>query len=207
MNSRPAIVLAGLVLFIAASVHPARGQEPSYFTLSGGWAWPEAGPVQDSYESGFTVAGSFRAPAAPNYLYGFEVGYTWLTLDSGKLAGEHPGSTFSGGDFGLLSITTEHDYIFRPRTKAVRPFVNFGLGYFASFIDDVKVTSGTTIGNFATGVYEGSFFGLHGGGGVLVPLDRFGLRLDANYQALFASGEDLGFLVARIGIMFYPRGV
>jgi hypothetical protein len=207
MSSRFAIVLAGLVLCIAGWVHPAHGQEPSYFTLSGGWAWPGAGPVKDVYESGFTGAASFRTPAAPNYLYGFEVGYSWLTLDTGKLAGEHAGSSFSGGDFGLLSVTTEHDYIIGQRANAARPFVNLGLGYFASFSDDTSVTTGTTSASFATGVYEGSFFGLHGGGGLLIPLARFGLRIDANYQHLFAAGEDLGFWVGRIGIVLYPRKV
>lgn len=44
------------------------------------------------------IAGSFRTPVVPNALAGLEVGYTWLTLDSDKLAGGHSGSAFSGGD-------------------------------------------------------------------------------------------------------------
>jgi hypothetical protein len=141
---------------------------------------------------------------ADDFLYGFEVGYTWLSLDTAALAGENPGSAFSGGDLGLLSITTENDYLLGAPGRSARPFVNVGLGFFRSFVDDATVTSGSTPADYSTGVYEGSFFGFHGGVGVLIKRERFGLRLDANYQYLFAGGPDLELFPVRAGIIFYP---
>ena len=204
MGSRVALASACLVLVFAGAARPLHAKEPAYFTLSGGWSWPEAGPVKDSHESGFTVAGSFRTPGGPNYLYGLEVGYSQFSLDSAALAERNPGSTFSGGDLGLLSVTTENDYVLGVPGSAARPFLNLGIGYFASFIDDVTVNGTAASGSGTTGVYEGSFFGFHGGAGLLINQNRFGLRLDANYQYLFAAGDDLGFLTARGGIIFYP---
>jgi hypothetical protein len=207
-------------LLLAASARPAYAQraigftdstqeaksgihEVRYFTVSGGWSWPVGGPVEDSYEAGLTLAASFRAGFVPNYLGGIEFGYTWYTLDGAKLAESNPGSTFSGGDMGLLSITTENDYLFGAPEKAMRPFLNLGIGYYKSFIDDARETTGATSADYSTGVYEGSFFGFHAGIGALITRDRFGLRLDTNYQHLFAGGHDLEFFSARGGIVFY----
>jgi len=39
----------------------------------------------------------------------------------------------------------------------------------------------------------------------LIKRDRFGVRLDANYQHLFAGGPDLEFFPVRAGIIFYRR--
>lgn len=178
-------------------------EEPSYFTVSGGYSWPVAGPVENTYQAGFTMGASFRKGVAPSLITGIEFGYTWLTLDSANLASLNPGSTFSGGDMGLLSITTENDYLFGAPEKPMRPFVNLGLGYYKSFIDDATETTGSTTASYSAGVYEGSFFGFHAGIGTLIHRDRFGLRLDANYQHLFAGGPDLEFFTARGGIIFY----
>jgi len=38
-----------------------------------------------------------------------------------------------------------------------------------------------------------------------VARERVGLRLDANYHYLFASGENLEFFPVRAGIIFYPK--
>jgi hypothetical protein len=135
------------------------------------------------------------------------VGYTWLSLDSDKLASSNPGADFSGGDMGLLSITTENDYLVGREENILRPFLNLGLGFFRSFIDDAMVSDGSTPTSYSTGVYEGSFFGFHGGIGALLNRDRFGLRIDANYNYLFAGGPDLEFFSARAGIVFYLQGV
>jgi hypothetical protein len=178
-------------------------KEAEYFTVSGGWSWPAGGPVEDNYQSGFMLAASFRTGLMENYLGGFEVGYSWYSLDSDKLAGKTPGSEYSGGDMGLLSITTENDYLFGSPEKAMRPFLNLGLGYYKSFIDDATVTTGSTVESYSTGVYEGSFFGFHAGIGALVHRERFGLRLDTNYQHLFAGGKDLEYFTARGGLVFY----
>ena len=81
--------------------------------------------------------------------------------------------------------------------------MNLGLGYYKSFIDDATETTGSSTASYATGVYEGSFFGFHAGIGALVNRDRFGLRLDANCRHLFAGGPDLESFSARAGIVFY----
>jgi hypothetical protein len=205
MRSRVVLATLGLMLLFAGLVHPVHGQEHGYTTLSGGWSWPAGGPITESYESGFTLAGSYRTPMADQILSGFEVGYTWLSLDRTELTEKSPGSSFSGGNLGLLSITTENDYLLGAPGSTVRPFVNLGLGFFKSFIDEATVTSNSVPSSYSTGVYEGSFFGFHGGIGVLIKRDRFGVRLDANYNHLFAGGPDLEFFPVRAGIIFYPQ--
>lgn len=179
-------------------------QEPIYTTLSGGWSWPADGPVADSYQSGFTIGGAFRTPVAPHQLSGIEVGYTWLSLDNDKLAQQNPGSTFSGGSMGLLSITGENDVVLGAPGSSMRPFINSGLGYFRSFINDATVTKNGTTSKHDTGVYKGSFFGFHLGVGAMIKREKFGIRLDANYHYLFAGGPDLSFFPVRAGILFYP---
>lgn len=206
MRSSVAVAIAILVLLLAGSVRCVHAQELGYTTLSGGVSWPAGGPVTDSYESGFTLAGSYRMPMSPGFLYGFEIGYSWFSLDGAKLADENPGSVFSGGDLGLLSITTENDYLLGAPGSTVRPFVNLGLGFFRSFPDDATVTHNSVSATYSTGVYDGSFFGFHGGVGVLIKLERFGVRLDANYQYLCAGGPDLEFFPVRAGFVFYPKG-
>jgi len=206
MRSRVARVFPVLILLGVGSAHPLYAEEVDYFTLSGGWSWPVGGPVEESYEPGLTLGASFRKGMAASYLGGIEFGYTWYSLDSAKLAEKDPGSTFSGGDMGLLSITTENDYLFGASENAMRPFVNLGIGYYKSFIDDATVTTGSTPADYSTGVYEGSFFGFHAGIGALIDRDRFGLRLDANYQHLFAGGPDLESFSARAGIVFHLQG-
>lgn len=204
MRSRLASISPVLLLLLAGMASPVHAQdEPEYFTVSGGWSWPVGGPVESAYEPGFTMAASFRAGVAANYLGGMEVGYSWHALDSAGLAGSNPGSTFSGGYMGLLSITTENDYLFGTPGKAMRPFMNLGIGYYKSFIDDAIETSGSTSAAFSTGVYEGSFFGFHAGIGTLLNRERFGLRLDVNYNHLFAGGDDLEFFTTRAGVIFY----
>jgi hypothetical protein len=203
MRSHVARVFPALLLLLAGSASPLRAQDSDYFTVSGGWSWPAGGPVEESYQSGLTLGASFRAELMPDYLGGFEFGYSWFSLDSGKLADKNPGSTYSGGDMGLLSITTENDYLFGAAGGAMRPFLNLGIGYYKSFIDDATETTGSTPAAYSTGVYEGSFFGFHAGIGTLLNRERFGLRLDANYQHLFAGGPDLEFFTARGGIIFY----
>jgi len=205
MRSRALVGLVALALFGAASAHTVGAQEPTYTTLSAGWTWPADGPVADAYSSGFTLAGSFRTAVAPNVLSGLEVGYSWLPLDTAKLAAQNPGSTFSGSDLGILSITTEQDYVMGRPGSTMRPFINSGLGFFRSYgAKDVIITTDGTSSQYNTGVYSGSFFGFHVGVGVLIKRDRFGIRLDANYQYLFQSGDDLGFFPVRAGIIFYP---
>lgn len=203
MRSRFALVFPVLLLLVVGSVHTLHAGESDYFTLSGGWSWPVGGPVENTYEAGFTAAASFRKSVADNYLGGIEFGYGWYSLDTANLEGANPGSTFSGGDMGMLSITTENDYLFGAAANPMRPFINLGLGYYKSFIDDATQTTGSTTESYSTGVYEGSFFGFHAGIGALINRDRFGLRLDANYEHLFAGGPDLEFFSARAGIIFY----
>jgi hypothetical protein len=155
--------------------------------------------------SGLTLAVSFRTAVGPSLLAGLEVGYSWLPLDTAKLAEQNPGSTFSGSDLGMLSITTEQDYILGVPGSTMRPFINTGLGFFRSYgADDVTVTTDGTTSKYQTDVYSGSFFGLHAGIGVLIKRERFGIRLDASYQFLFQSGDNLGFVPLRAGIIFYP---
>jgi len=227
MRFRVALLITASFLFFVGSAHSLHAQvdstatrastpaqttstttksaahEPSYFTVSGGWAWPVGGPVEDQYQSGLMLAASFRKGLLPDYLSGIEFGYSWFSLDSGKLAGKNPGSTYSGGDMGLLSITTENDYLFGVPGRPMRPFLNLGLGYYKSFIDDATVVTASTTKDYSTGVYEGSFFGFHAGIGALINRDRFGLRLDTNYQHLFAGGKDLEYFTARGGLVFY----
>lgn len=207
MRLRIGWALAAFLVLMAGVERPAHAQEQGFAILSGGWSSPQGGPVADSYQSGFMLAGSYRTPVAPNFLTGLEVGYTWLSLDAAKLAERNPGSTFSGGDMGLLSITGENDALLGDPASSARPFLNLGLGFFRSFIDDATVTTGSIPANYPTGVYEGSFFGFHAGVGVLIHRERFGLRLDANYHYLFASGPDLEFFPVRVGIVFYPKQV
>jgi hypothetical protein len=126
---------------------------------------------------------------------------SWVHVLAG-LDGEAPGP-FAGGDMGLLSITTENDYIFGTPGRPFLPFVNLGLGYFKSFIDDATETNGSTTSEYNVGVYKGSFFGFHAGLGALINRDRFGVRLDANYVHLFAGGPDLEYFTVRGGIIFY----
>lgn len=206
MRFRFAVISLVLLLLLVWPASHLRAEEKDYFTLSGGWSWPVGGPVKDSYEPGFTLAGSFRAGVTDHYLSGIEFGYTWLSLDSAGLEEQNPGSSFSGGNMGLMSITTENDYIFGSPEGAMRPFFNAGLGYYRSFIDDAKMTTGSETEIYSTGVYKGSFFGFHAGIGALINRDRFGLRLDANYNYLFAGGPDLEFFSARAGIIFYLQG-
>lgn len=203
-HSATVIAVALLLLLVPLTLLAQDGQEEhDFFTVSGGWSWPMGGPVQDQYQSGFTLAASFRAGLADNYLGGFEFGYSWYSLDTAWLTEQTPGSTYSGGDMGLLSITTENDYIFGAPANPMRPFFNLGIGYFKSFIDDATVTSGGSTEAYSTGVYKGSFFGFHAGIGGLVNRDRFGIRLDANYVHLFAGGPDLEYFTARAGFIFY----
>jgi len=204
---RIAAAMSALLLLLVATTLPLHAGERGYFTVSGGQSWPMGGPVEESYQPGFTLATSFRVGMLSNYLSGFEVGYTWLSLDSDKLASSNPGADFSGGDMGLLSITTENDYLVGREENILRPFLNLGLGFFRSFIDDAMVSDGSTPTTYSTGVYKGSFFGFHGGIGALINRDRFGLRIDANYNYLFAGGPDLEFFSARAGIVFYLQGV
>jgi outer membrane protein W len=206
MRHRVVLVFPVLVLLVVGSARPLHAQEKDYFTVSGGWSWPAGGPVQDTYQSGLTLGAAFRVGVAPSYLSGIEFGYGWYSLDSAKLAEQNPGSTFSGGDMGLLSITTENDYLFGATANAMRPFLNLGIGYYKSFIDDATQTIGSTSEDYSTGVYKGSFFGFHAGIGTMINRDRFGLRLDANYQHLFAGGPDLEYFTARAGIVFYMEG-
>ena len=177
--------------------------EASYFTVSAGGSWPVGGPVENTYQEGFTLGAAFRKAIKANYISGFEFAYGWYSLDTAWLGEQNPGSTFSGGDMGLLSITTENDYLFGEPAKAMRPFLNLGIGYYKSFIDDATETSGSTTSSYNIGVYEGSFFGFHAGIGTMINRDRFGLRLDVNYQHLFAGGPDLEYFTARGGIVFY----
>ena len=142
-------------------------------------------------QSGPTLAASFRVGVTAGYMGGIEFGYSWYSLDASGLAQINPGSTYSGGDMGLLSITTENDYLFGAPVNPMRPFFNLGLGYYRSFIDDAWVTTGSTTEPYNTGVYKGSFFGFHTGIGALINRDRFGLRLDVNYVHLFAGCPDL----------------
>jgi hypothetical protein len=174
-----------------------------YFTVSAGWSFPAGGPVQNTYDTGFVLAGSFRTEVSKGYLTGVEVGYSWYSLDTAGLESLNSGSTFAGGDMGLLSITTENDYIFGTPGRPFLPFVNLGLGYFKSFIDDATETNGSTTSEYNVGVYKGSFFGFHAGLGALINRDRFGVRLDANYVHLFAGGPDLEYFTVRGGIIFY----
>jgi outer membrane protein W len=221
MRSHIALTLAASLVLVVGSANILRAQsqtpagkpqtiaspvtvhEASYFTVSGGALWPAGGPVQDTYQPGVGVAASFRKGLIAEYMGGLEFGYSWFTLDKGKLGGKNPGSTYSGGNMELLSITTENDYIFGKPGKTMRPFMNLGIGYYKSFIDDATVTTGSTVTAYNIGVYEGSFFGFHAGIGALVTGKRFGLRLDANYQHLFAGGPDLEYFTARGGIIFY----
>lgn len=199
-------ILSLVLLLLVFPMDSLHAEEKDYFTLSGGWQWPVGGPVKDSYEPGFTLAGSFRAGVTDHYLGGLEFGYTWLSLDNAGLEELNPGSTFSGGNMGLLSITTENDYIFGNPEHSMRPFINTGLGYYRSFIDDAVMTTGSETELYSTDVYKGSFFGFHAGVGALINRDRFGLRLDANYTYLFAGGPNLEFFSARAGIIFYLQG-
>jgi hypothetical protein len=205
MRSRVAIATTTLTLLLASSVCPSYAQKaPTYLTLSAGASWPVSGPVEESYKKpGVTFAGSFRTALTKDYMSGLEVGYSLLTLDHSKLADKTPGSVYSGGDLGLLSVTTENDYILGAPAD-VRPFISLGLGYFASFINDATVTTNSVATSYIPGVYEGSFFGLHGGAGLLVKRQRLGLRLEAVYQYIFSVGDDLQFLQARGGLIFYP---
>jgi len=205
MRSRIALVTTCLVALFAGFAGPLHAEELGYTTLSAGWSSPVGGPVADAYQSGFTLAASYRTPVAEQFLSGMEIGYTWLSLDSGSLENRNPGSTFAGGDLGFLSITTENDFLLGAPGSTARPFVNLGLGFFRSFADEVTQTSGGTASRYSTGVYEGSFFGFHGGVGVLIQRDRFGIRLDANYQHLCQGGQDLEFFPVRAGIIFYPK--
>lgn len=192
-----------LLLLLVLPADRLNAEEKDYFTLSGGWMWPVGGPVKDSYQPGLTLGGAFRVGVIDNYLSGIEFGYSWLSLDNSSLEEMNPGSTFSGGDMGLLSITTENDYIFGSSESAVRPFINTGLGFYRSFIDDAIMTTGSETEVYSTGVYKGSFFGFHAGLGALIIRDRFGVRLDANYTYLFQGGPNLEFFSARAGIIFY----
>jgi len=201
MRIRVALAFAMLLLLVG-SISPLYAQEAQYFTLSGGWMWPAGGPALE-YQSGPTLAASFRTGFVHNYMGGLEVGYSWFTLDTAKLEEQNPGSTYSGGDFGLLSITTENDYLFGAPDGPFRPFLNLGLGFYRSFIDDATTTTGSTTEPYSTALYKGSFFGFHAGIGALINRDRFGLRLDANYVHLFSGGPDPEFFSARAGIIFY----
>ncbi len=205
MSFRFAIISLVLLLLVLPADRLS-AEEKDYFTLSGGWMWPAGSPVKDSYQSGFTLAGSFRTGVFDNYLSGIEFGYTWLSLDTASLEEMYQGSTFSGGNMGLMSITTENDYIFGSPESVMRPFFNMGLGFYRSFIDDAWMTTGSETEIYSTGVYKGSFFGFHGGIGALVNRDRFGLRLDANYTYLFQGGPDLEFFSVRAGFIFYLQG-
>jgi len=204
MRSQVLALLAAVTVVTTASMQSVRAQEPTYTIVSGGWSFPASGPVEKSYQSGFMIAGSFRTEIASDAMFGLEVGYSWFSLDTAKLAEQTPGSTFSGGDMGLLSITGENDYIMGVPGSTVRPFINSGLGYFRSFIDDATVTTGGSSSPYSTGVYKGSFFGFHAGVGALLNYERFGLRIDANYHYLFAGGKDLSFFPVRAGVVFYP---
>ena len=203
MRSLSILVVPFLLLIFDGAAVSTHAEEHDYFTVSGGWSWPVSGPVYDSYESGLTLAASFRVGVIPNYLSGFEVGYSWFSLDTAKLEEANSGSTYSGGNMGLLSITTENDYLMGAPENPLRPFLNLGLGFYRSFIDDATVTTGSTTDPYPTGVYKGSFFGFHAGIGALINRDRFGLRFDANYQYLFVGGPDYEFFSARAGIIFY----
>lgn len=205
MRSRTALVTMCVLMGFAGFVGSVHGEELGYTTLSAGWSSPVGGPVADSYQPGFTLAASYRTPVVEQYLSGIEVGYTWLSLDSSALESKNPESSFTGGDMGLLSVTTENDFLLGTPGSTARPFVNLGLGFFRSFIDDTMVSSGATPTRYSTGVYEGSYFGFHGGVGLLIQRARFGIRLDANYNHLCQGGKDLEFFPVRAGIIFYPK--
>jgi hypothetical protein len=193
-----------MVVLGSSLVQPLQAQEPTFTTLSAGWSWPADGPLADSYEAGFTMAGSFRTEVGASIMTGLEVGYSWFAIDTAALAGQYPGASFSGGDMGLLSITGENDYILGTPGSTIRPFTNTGFGFFRSFVDDATVTTGSTTTKHSTDVYKGSFFGFHAGVGVLINRERFGVRLDANYHYLFAGGPDLSYFPVRAGVIFYP---
>lgn len=201
MRSHTVLVLLVLMLVLVGSTSALHAADPGYFTVSGGWSWPASDKGKDSYDSGLTLAASIRAGLVPNYMSGFEVGYSWYSLNS-DLAGTS-GGTVSGGDMGMLSITTENDYIFGIPGNTMRPFLNLGLGYYHSYVDGATLTSGGSTTNISTGISSGSYFGLHGGIGALINKERFGVRLDANYETLFTGGQNLDFFSARAGIIFY----
>jgi hypothetical protein len=197
-----AMMCAALLLFVTSPCL-ADTPEPGYFTVSGGWSWPVGGPTQDTYESGPTVGAAIRAGVAPNYYSGFEVGYSWYSLDNSFFEGQSPGSTFSGGNMGILGITTENDYIFGIPGNPMRPCLNLGLGYYKSFVDDATQTTGGTSTTVSPGVSSASYFGFHIGLAALINRERFGIRLDANYEHLFTGGPDPEYINARAGIIFY----
>jgi hypothetical protein len=192
MRKRLVVALAA-VGFAILVTSPSQARRPGYLTLSGGWAWPVEGPLEANYEPGFTMAGSIRLPIEADHMYGFEAGYSWFSFDRPEI----PPGAGGGGDLGLFHLTTENDYLFGARGSSARPFVNAGMGFYSSSIDD-GVAGGT-------GVYEGSFFGLHGGVGLLYRRDRFGLRIDATYHHLFSGGDDPGYVPVRAGLIFRPR--
>jgi hypothetical protein len=66
MRSFFIMVFSLLLLLVNGAAVSLHAEEHDYFTLSGGWSWPVGGPVQDTYESGLTLAASFRVGVIPN---------------------------------------------------------------------------------------------------------------------------------------------
>ena len=84
MFLRSAFAFPALLLLLLAltPAQPAHAEEHDFFTLSGGWSWPVGGPVKGQYQSGPTLAASFRVGVTAGYMGGIEFGYSWYSLDA-----------------------------------------------------------------------------------------------------------------------------
>src|SRR5262245_51359721 len=204
MRARVALGVAAIVGGVAA---PALGQMqgiPRDILVSAGWSWPTEGPLLDGWSPGFTLAGSFRGPTGPNIQSGAEVGYSWFGLDEAAFRDDFPGISVTGGDAGMLSITSETDLLLGQPAKPVRPFINAGLGFYYSFVDDATVTGGP--GRDVVNLYDTGYFGIHGGLGIVIHRGKVGFRIDATYHHLFTGGDDIGYVPIRGGFVFsMPR--
>jgi hypothetical protein len=200
---RAPVALAAASLVAIAMTSPVLGQMhgvPKDILLSAGWSWPSEGPLENGWSPGFTIAGSFRGPTGPNVQSGAEIGYTWFGLDEAAFRDQYPGISVTGGDAGMLTIASETDLLLGASEKPLRPFINAGLGFYYSFVDDTVVTAGPA--RDVVNLYDTGYFGIHGGVGLMIHRGKIGFRIDATYHHLFTGGDDIGFVPVRGAIVF-----
>lgn len=201
---RRKVACVALAFCLASAVSSAHAGNMSVDYLGGhiGYSFPVTSTFDDFWKASLHLSGSLRHAASDHVLLGLEVGFESHDFDFDQLNAEHPAFQFSGGNLELLPITFEGDYLFCPDAR-VRPLVNLGIGAYFVFTDLVQAT-GPVSGSFNTYSDE-TLFGMHAGAGLFIPQSWGGIRIDAVYHQAFHSGDDLGYVPVRIGVLWNPH--
>jgi len=171
--------------------------------LVAGWHFPDGGVFDEHWNTGFALSGSLKRWLYPKVLSGFEVGYSWHSLDTSSIQAQYPAYSVSGGDLSVMPMAFVTDYYFGDSELTVRPFVSGNLGAYFLFTDNIKLNgpTSTSLNTYSDSVNFGAF----GGAGALFQRsETWGARFEIGYAHVFRGGDDVGYMPIRIGIHWMP---